>query len=261
MSGRAPTKFEAKGDPAHVTRFWNHETKAMVMIEAPVPDRRYVAGDVGDLARLVTEFAGRAAATDGTEAAPVFVWVYEGSVVVVLDETGTRRERITLKLTEADGFAALKANDGVWLPQKGMIELLRTSIDGEYVPPNIVATFRKLKFTASSEGNAEIRVGRANLGKSVEAAVAGIDGDLPEDLTITLPLYDDLLDPQDKASVARRFQIVCSVDVNLAEEKIRIDTKAGQIARAVLDADTFVMTRLGELIKGENVRIFRGKPE
>lgn len=38
-AGRAPVKFEAKGDPAHVTRFWNHTTNTLEMVEAPVLDR------------------------------------------------------------------------------------------------------------------------------------------------------------------------------------------------------------------------------
>lgn len=293
MCGRAneaapPLRMQLPAFPDHVSPMWFAGSKELKMVEAPLPPRKYVAADVGDMVRLVNEFAGRlgpklvmlrSGGLSGTgdpapakpdddvvtsDEAGLFVWVFQGLVVAVLDERGSRRERITLKLATSDGWDALNKADGQWISQKEMLELLRTGINGQYVPSNIVPLIRSLKFSSNSEGKSEIvGAGRANLGKSIEAAVAGAEGDIPDDMAITLPLYDDFLNDASKVDQVgpELFTVNCSFDADPEKLKLKIDTKAGEIARVQLEADTRLMQRLASGIKAGNVRIFRGKPE
>lgn len=265
---KAPTAFNLPGKPGYVTHYWDHAASKLVEYVSPIPDRRYTASDVADLSRLVNEFSGRLPEPEKNVS---FVWVNDGSVVVVIDEKGDRRERIVLNLARFGGFDCLKTISGKWLGQSEMIETLRSGINGEYAYPgqtavNLVALLRKIKFKQNADGKSEVASGRASLGRSIEAEVVGIDGtSFPDEVNVTLPVYDDFLRSDfsagDSGNACETFTVACTFDVNLQEQTFKLAVKAGEIRRVLLDADTRLQQRIAAGVTTKNVQIYRGKPE
>lgn len=255
-AARKPEVLSLQGWPGHVAPIFHPATGQVVPITAPVGPRRYLAGDVADLARMVDEFAGRDQV--GLNRL-LFVFVYCGDVHVVLDELGDRRESITLKLDAAEGCVNLEAGNGKWFDQEDMIEFLRTAVNGVYSPTGLVETLRDLSWKGTSDGTSVVRTGKASLGKQVQLSVDVKSGSLPDDVLITLPVYDDFLGDDGRPV---NVTLAASFDVNVEKREFRVKVKAGEFARGKLEVDTLLQQRLAALIKNEkqNVRIFRGVP-
>ncbi|NUQ53411.1 MAG: hypothetical protein HUU19_12035 [Phycisphaerales bacterium] len=258
-----PQKLEVSGIPPFFTVFWDGNKKSIECFQTPIGHRAYKAADLADLARLINEFAGRTRELPGVAGGPVtlehplvFVFVLDGTVHAILDEKGDRRDRIYLKFLQSEGIIKLREIDGQWLSQVEMLDALRTDINGRY-DPNILPLVRRIKFKNDSSGNSEVTMGRVSMGKSIEAAVAGIDGDFPDDVLVELPIYDEFIDENGNAI---RFGVSCSLDVDPANQKIRLSCKAGQLAKVMLDADTKMMQAIAAKVEHTNVKIFRGAP-
>lgn len=242
--------------PKNKMLVWNHETKKMEEIAVPPPSRLYKAAEVEDLNRLVNEFASRA--KDAAER--TFVWVSNGHVDVVLSETSDRLDRVVLQYKPTDAFKGLQEINGKVLNQKNLIEALRTKIDGEYSPANLLATVRKIKFKQDSSGSSEVGAGRASMGRSIESEVAGLTDPIPEDIAITVPVYDDLVN---EYGGVHQAMIRCSLDVDPTEQSFRITAKAGEVSCALSDADRLIINRINAGVNkdrpaGATIAIFRG---
>lgn len=258
-----PQKLDLAGMPPNHTALYHSTGNRIDVFVPPVGPRSYRAADLADLARLINEFAGRSLGERAVlgETTPddkplVFVFVLNGTVHVILDEKGDRRDRLSLSFKPSDGWNELHTIDGEWQKQAAMVDALRTKINGRY-SPEIVPLIRKIKFKSDSSGSSEVTTGRVSMGKSIEAAVSGLDGDFPDDVVVELPIYDEFIDEYGNAL---RFGVSCSLDVNPADQTIRLACKAGQLAKALLDADTKMMQAIAAKVTCQNVKIFRGTP-
>lgn len=259
-----PQKLDLAGMPPNHTALYHSTGNRIDVFVPPVGHRSYRAADLADLARLINEFAGRTVsrgsdqngAPSSIETPLVFVFVLNGTVHVILDEKGDRRDRLSLSFKPSDGWNELHTIDGEWQKQAAMVDALRTKINGRY-SPEIVPLIRKIKFKSDSSGSSEVTTGRVSMGKSIEAAVSGLDGDFPDDVVVELPIYDEFIDENGNAL---RFGVSCSLDVNPADQTIRLACKAGQLAKALLDADTKMMQAIAAKVTCQNVKIFRGTP-
>lgn len=274
----APKIVNLPLEPHGVYGLWDASAKKLEIRTAATPPRDYRAGSVEAVVKLVDEFVGRGGEELGrvvhedgeltkiTREKIVFVFVQDGLIQVILDEMGDRKERVSLSLTMAPAFKILRdlSRQAVWFKQKEMIDLLRTEIAARYVPENLLSTLRVLKMQTTAKGDSQVKTGRESMGRRVEAQVAGLEGDDLEELenvTVTLPVYLDLLDPAFDYRVVE-FRVECSFDVDVVESKFRLKPKAGQIERVLLEADRRVMQDIEADLKDRaNVRVFRGTPK
>lgn len=249
-----PTVIPMPHEPPGTYGLWNPANKQLEIKLGATPPRQYEAGSVEAVVKLIDEL--------GAADKQAFVFVKEGRIETILDERGDRRERVRMRLTPATAFTALRANNG-WLGQKAMIEFLRTNLNAKYDPASLLTTVRALKFDSTTSGESTVRTGRESMGKNVSARVAGLTGEDMEDMenvTVTLPVYVDLLDASKSYELAE-FSVGCSFDIDVQEAKFRLRPKAGEIERALLEADRRIMDDITANVKdATRVRVFCGVP-
>lgn len=117
---------------------------------------------------------------------------------------------------------------------------------------------RSLKFGSNGDGKAELVQGRETLGRRVEATVLGLgDEPIPEDITLHIPVYDDL-----RMGKSHRvtFELRCSLETSVADQRFRVTPVAGAIQGVVAQADYMLLERLrlGLSDLGEDVKVFSG---
>lgn len=250
-----PKTFKLDGLSPDTLCWFDSVSREFRFLTTPVAPRTYTAADVSDFARLTSSMVAERL---GLSTCSTFVFVLNGRAEAILDQHGDRRETVTLELSRSDAYTAFVALNGKFMGQKALVSELRTGIAGTYEPGNIVAMLSKLKFSKSTGGASEIRVGRESMGMSIAREVSGIDGDLPDDLDITFPVYDDFV--RDGKPVLSTIR--CSLDINTEDSTIRIKAKAGELARVLLESDTALMHNIAARITSPNgvVQIFRGEP-
>lgn len=212
-------------------------------LELPAGPRDYKAETFESFCSMVNEFAeretptGTAAATTSDGASPqeiaaaisppifIFVSSQQSSIVALLDE-GDRTERLTFPLTKTSTWKRLTQlrDETESLNQRDILDLLRRELDAVYTPGNLITILRSLKFEANSEGTSEIQVGKASIGKSVQAKLTGADA-LPEDVVVNAPIWDNVF----VDSIPRTADVRCAFDANTEDQTFFIRPKAGQI--------------------------------
>lgn len=248
---------------------WKPHEKTFEIRVAATPPREYRAGSVEAVVKMLDEFMSRKAHSSSGDINlydMAFVFVQDGLITAVLNETHDRKERVTFSLTMAPAFRLLRkmAEHPYWAGQKATIDLLRTELNAKYVPDNIVTTLRTLKFNSDASGESVVKTGKESMGRQVEAKIAGLDGgelDALENVLVTLPVYTDLLDPAREYRVIE-FSVDCAFDVDVTENKFRLKPKAGEIERVLLEADRRIMNDIDANLKDRTrVRVFRGAPK
>lgn len=73
--------------------------------------------------------------------------------------------------------------------QKELIKLLRSKLAG-FVDEATIALFRNIKLSASSEGSSVVDQGAEMMGKSVNKAIEGKAGKLPDEIMVMCPVFD-----------------------------------------------------------------------
>lgn len=277
-TNKAPVHTILPGFPAHILHIWNYREGKLEQMVAPPVVRDYEAATVASLADLINQFIDNPALnqtppgtpTDAVSAAEVknrlvFVWIQDGNVIVTLDETGDRRENITLRLSRSASFNALTFLAGQWVGQREFVEALRFGINAQYSPSSVIDIVRALRWSQNEQGESTVQTGRASFGRRVEAAIAGVDEtDLRsiEDLTVTLPVYSNLFDEEIISSSPIMSTFRCAVDVHPTEQKIILKIKAGEVERNLRDLDVRVRDMLvGQLTATDRVKIFFGSPD
>lgn len=273
-NNKPPAGMVLSGFPPHIAHLWNFREGKLERHISPPHPREYEAATVESLAKLINEFVGNdelhpripEGATSATLRNPlVFVWIHHGRVIVTLDETGERRERLGLELVQSEPFRALTALAGNWVGQREFVEALRVHVNGVYSPETVIDTIRSLRWSQNEEGDSTVQTGRARFGRRVEAAIAGVaDKDLREieDLTVTIPVYSNLFDEGPgwaPSPILSTFR--CAVDVHPTEQKIILKLKAGELDRHLRDLDRKVHDMLVADITHDRVRIFFGDPD
>jgi hypothetical protein len=117
------------------------------------------------------------------------VWHSVCGVTLLLDDED-RRDSVQFALQCSDAWKQLKQmNDGgKSLTQKMFIRLLRLYLGAS---PATVNIFRRMDFQTQIKSGGEITKSKESLGRSIEAEVQG-SSDLPEDLTVEVPIYENV---------------------------------------------------------------------
>lgn len=101
-----------------------------------------------------------------------------------------RKECIRLPYTRSDAWSKIVGlyTNPCSMTQKQIINFLRFDVAVPGVQ-NLMRILRKVDFSRKSDGQRSVEHGRESLGKSVEAAVQGIE-EIPEEITVEVPIYN-----------------------------------------------------------------------
>lgn len=188
----------------------------------PEPPRAHSLGRLDDLITLANRFAGKgedgeSAELNGDGNPPkVVVWYDAEKVVAVLDDAGHRVETATLSLKQSDAFrrvCGLRANPS-WMEQKDFIRLLRIDLAGTLDPVHLLNVVRKVRFENGVATTSEARHARESLGRTIAAAASG-EGEIPEEVTLELPVYST-------PGLSFRLALRCAVEVDPARGAFRL---------------------------------------
>lgn len=224
----------------------NGEFEFCVPTREPVPRKHglLTVGQVGTFVKYATE---------NLDAKPIVWYGTDGVHVVLNDGKTSLREDVafvSLRRTKAHDYLIIAADN--YLPQKQFIRLLRLKLsdclrDDE---GRLIKILRLLNFKEGQTGYGKVEQGRESMGHDIEAEVTSDMGPIPEEITLSVRLYDDVC-------LQSRFPIRCDIDINAREGLLSLAPMAGALEKAVEDQ----MTALGSLLESDcDCEVFYGKP-
>ncbi|GMV26950.1 MAG: hypothetical protein AMXMBFR58_29810 [Phycisphaerae bacterium] len=212
--------------------------------------RSYTAFRVDDVVAMVGHFAAE------NENTKFVVLCGRGNIRVVFDEAESRRGRVSLGVPFSRQYKLLKEMEAKReeLSQKDLVQLLRVEF-ADAVDSDFIALMRQMKFTDNRAGEGSLSAGKESLGSSVyrEAVFGGKA--CPEEVEFTVPVYEDLIGAAGDQYV---HKISAVVDVDVAEQVIRIIPRPADLLAAVRCADAWLSRQLQPLESRPNVRVFCG---
>ena len=244
-AGTKPVAFHPDCEPSHM--YWLcHDGKAE-QIEAIVSPR---ADRVFSLEALATLLV-RCRAVDGE---PV-VYVGRGSVTAVVNDNGSRRERLKLDLPSSSEFETLvkMGSDRESADQGEFVNQLRIDLAG-CIEPDIIELFRQIRATGDSEASGEIATGRESMGRRIRAEVQAGGRSIPDEIEVAVYVYRDL------ASSEYRMKLSCAVVVNCQEMTFALIPKAGELERVQRETDQYIVGDLQNRLPGTCVLLGRPLP-
>lgn len=184
-----------------------------------------------------------------------------GGAVAVLDDSGNRRDRLTLELPISQPMSTLLSAEGVApgasrraYSQKQWVEMLRVSLNG-CVEAAIIERFRAVK-TVSTRGTASrVQAGRESLDAEVVAEVMCDGIAPPEEIELQVYAYRDLVGPEFRHRV--RCAVVSDLQADTGPTFILIPL-AGELARVLNETDGYIRSQI-EQLTGIN-KVYCGKP-
>jgi hypothetical protein len=135
-----------------------------------------------------------------------------------------------------------------YMTQPELIQLLRITMRGCVVNPNLLGIVRKVKFSTSSDGESNIQHGNASMGKSIAASVMGTDV-IPEEFALDVPVWENF---------PMKQRIMCAIDIDLDNRTFGVMPYPVE-CKAALDRNiSEVQKQLAEQVK---IPVFQGKPQ
>lgn len=153
-----------------------------------------------------------------------------------------------LTLEHTHLFTALKrlAGNGYVMNQSELIKKLRTTFSQTLKEPTagaaeLLAAVRKLKFHKNESGSSVVNQGQEAVGRSVEAAVAGVQGTIPELFNVSVVPYKNL------GSAGKIAQVPVYVDILVEDRAFNLYTLEEDIEAA----ESAQMDTLVQILKAE----------
>lgn len=147
-----------------------------------------------------------------------FVYVGPQGVRAHLHEFGDRRDTVRMPLTLTPQMAAIVALTEKPIDQPELVWLLRSTLSQCCTHPQFPTMVRKLKFKSNSEGDRSVGIGRESIGASVVKEMAGIDGELPEEVGFIVPVYEEIWHDT-QAGKRHEEEIILAVNVDLQKQQ------------------------------------------
>ena len=241
--------FKADAEPKDVYFIRQPDGTLVRHVAEPSP-RNYTATSLPGLCDQVRHFAG------GME--DVCIFIGDTAIRAVLGEAA-RRHSVVLPLACTEGYSLLQqaATELAELSQADLLWILRTSFRGNVHPATLIPDIKQIKFRSSSNADTELGQGRASIGKSVMAEMVGAGGELPEEIQLVCPVYEDLGD----AELKLEYTFLLALAVNLAEQEFTLKPLPGEINAARLKVGEAIAERLtwqlGDLVSSGKVKVFR----
>lgn len=247
---------EARAEPAVIdvpggSRMVLHDGTLGDAFSAPVRDRAHT---IDGLADLVNDYD-----------LPARVYVGETGVEAVLDQDlpqtvpSDRVHRVALALPFAGCFTALAKGLLENLEQPDAVWKLRTLYPGGRITPDgFLPAIRNLKWTASGATSRRVDHGRESMGREVEEAVAGVSGELPDEITVTTPVYESLHGATDEHGKRVGWPVRLAVKIDVERKLLSFVPLGGELVAARAKASAFIAARLHERITADGSLVIDG---
>ena len=185
-------------------------------VELPKPRRKHAAGTLAEVVRLATRFENERSG-DTLDGARVVAWYGLDAVTLVLDDEGHRVDTVKLTLSPSGPFAKLVEIAAVKakFDQKAFARLLRIDFADCLDPVVLLNRVKRVQFDTVGTRTGVVTRQQESLGTSITSKVEAEGGDLPEVVTLAVPVWanPDLHD---------RYPCRCSVEVDPAEGTFRL---------------------------------------
>lgn len=241
-------------EPGHIYYVANGED-GWERVEAEPQPRKHTTTSLETLVAIAKEqMASYQEPQDPEEPArgPVVFWVSRNGVVCLLDDQ-TRRDRVDFSLHLSKQMELLGQLEGRqnWMSQTDFVRLLRISLAGTLVSPELLTAVRRVKFRQAVSGERVVEHGKSSLGRSIESELTG-SGILPEEVRLCVRIWDEL---------PEMSTINCALEIDSATEKFFLVPLPGELELAIQRGEASVYARLeGYLETMENPpRLYLGK--
>lgn len=224
-------------------------------IGGEVPWRKHKAQDLETIAAFADRFQGTGTETNASNGASI--WCSRSNVILLTDDSD-RRERVTVEMIPSDQIVALANLDDKkpMQAQRDILFMLRTVFTENALTkfPQLISMLRKVNFTAGSQAEADIQRGKASLGKSVTAEAKFAGGDIPEQISLNVPVFDN--------NFARRtYDVICALEIYEAEQKFQLFPLPGEVEKAYAQAEAALASDILALLgKDSPVPVYYGTP-
>lgn len=220
-------------------------------VELEPQPRKYSAFSLAALCGQIDHFGKEA-----PDLNQMIAFVGCGRVSVVLDETEKRLNRLTMDLPQSKPFQFLTylASSPQYYSQRDIVWKLRTEIGAENIDPDDLLTrLRTIKFASASDGTSEVRTGRESMGQQVNRTVMSGGTDFPDECTLAVPVYADLVLDDDTVQ-----HIVCAIDIDVEKQTFLLKPMPGEIERAQRETDEAIRKYIEETVTATNFSVFNG---
>ncbi len=148
------------------------------------------------------------------------VWVSPSDIVAVIEDD-PRNGYVKMFLNPSREHLTLTNIDRATLAQADFVRRLLIDLA---VPPEAVAPFRYLTWRSGTNAAGKTLAGAESLGREVYAELTNAK-DVPEEITLTLPLYENI-------GQRDAYSIRCRIDVDTASERLTLCMMPGELERA-----------------------------
>lgn len=196
-------------------------------------------------------------ATDALKQSPV-IWVNADKIRVVPDDTVTKsaKDNLSYTLIQTPEYQLIQklAKGEVLFDQKPFVRMLRTELWDCLDPvkrDNWIKTFRSLRSKTDMQGRSETGTGRESLGMDIISQASSDYGDIPEEMTLAVRLFQD-------PTLAARQAITMDLELTTNTFKFSLSPRLPDLAEALENELSDIVKWLqGKLPSTE---IFRGTP-
>lgn len=173
--------------------------------------------------------------------------------VVILQNVDDQRSRAYVPLNWTTQYSMLRKGEMCNVAQPLFVFHLRTTFAEALPPtgPNLAKIFGNIKWATGQSGERVIEHGRDGYGAKVNSAVeTGAGGVLPEEVTLSIPIFECMPDVL--------FPVRCAIDVRPADQKFSIVPYPQQTTRAIESAIAWIVEQLATK---DGPPIYRGHPK
>jgi len=234
-----PKLLQPKPEPGHV-----YYLQGQRVVATPAP-RDHGAQDLATIVAFA-EKGGEAEAGGG----PV-LWYNRKAVVCLLND-GERRDKVTLPLALSRPIEVLtNLQTPAALTQAAFIRLLRIDLAGAC--DSLVGIVRRVHWRSADEGEAELRPGKASVGRRIESELTGT-AELPETVTLTVPVFTSIL--------KKPFEVQCSLDSDAGTQSFYLVPLPNQVEEAIQEAEGDIGSLLRGMVSSRDleVPVYYGEP-
>lgn len=181
---------------------------------------------------------------DGLGGATV-VYVGQLQIAANIDEMGAGRHRVSMDFNTTEQMRAVEELVAKPIGQTELVWLLRSTLAGCCAHPQFATMVRKLKIKSNEDGERTVGVGRESIGASVVREMSGIDGDLPETVSFSVPVFEEVM--HDTHAAKRHEETVeLAVRVDLERQSFIFKSTGSSVLDAKRNARMVALVQVRE---------------